>query len=232
MNPEKIVGASWAPIIGNEFSKPYMKELSRTVRFHRERYQVFPFSNEVFRAFYETPYEKVKVVILGQDPYPTPGNADGLAFSFRNGTVPENYHPNPRSLSTIFDTIERDLGVFHLLHSSDLSRWARQGVLLLNTALTVVENLPGSHTGIGWEQFTRNVIMTLNLKPNQIVYLLWGKHAQSFIPFIRGHHEYLTTSHPAARGEHNTFKNCRHFSHCNEILKTSNQTPINWITHE
>lgn len=230
MNPEQIVGTSWAPIIGDEFSKPYMQKISKIVRFHRHHYNVFPSSERVFRAFYETPYEKVKVVIIGQDPYPTEGHADGLAFSSGERIYP-TILDIPHSLKIIFEEVERDVGKGLLLYQNpDLGRWARQGVLLLNTALTVVEDRPGSHSNIGWDQLVRTTIAKLNAKENQIVYLLWGRQAQSFIPFIKRHHEYLTAYHPAARNHE--FKGCRHFSKCNSILELSNQEPVNWITNE
>lgn len=231
MDARKIVGDSWAEIIGEEFTKPYMKNISRIVRYHRQRYNVAPAPDKVMRAFHETPYEKVKVVIIGQDPYPTPGHADGLAFSAGQGDV-NNVLDIPRSLQNIFKEIERDVGnKFVLYQHPDLGRWARQGVLLLNTALTVVEHHPGSHANIGWDQFVRTVVNKLNKKDNQLVYLLWGKHAQTFIPYIKRHHEYLTASHPSPHSAHISFLGCGHFSNCNEILKLSNQEPINW-THD
>lgn len=230
MNPEELVGESWAPIIGDEFSKPYMQKISKIVRFHRKRYNVFPPSDKVFRAFRETPYQNVKVVIIGQDPYPTEGNADGLAFSSGDRIYP-NIVDSPLSLTRIFEEVESDVGGGLVLYqNSDLGRWARQGVLLINTALTVVENHPGSHSDIGWDQFVRTVIAKLNAKDNQLVYLLWGRHAQTFIPFIKRHHEYLTAAHPAARNK--KFKGCRHFSQCNAILELSNQQPIDWTINE
>lgn len=226
MNPESIVGPSWARIIGDEFKKPYMKRVSKIVQFHRARYNVFPEPQNVFRAFKLTPFDKVKVVIIGQDPYPTKGHADGLAFSFNEGT-PQNMHKTPKSLQNIFTEIEDDLG-FDLYHDTDLSRWARQGVLLLNTYLTVVEGRPGSHSEIGWLKFTRTVVHKLNQKDNQLVYLLWGKHAQSFIPLIRRHHEYLTAPHPSPLSAYRGFFGSRPFSNCNKILELSGQEPIQW----
>ena len=228
----KVLGPSWAPVIGEEFKKDYMKRLSSIVRADRKIHNVYPEPSKVLRAFHETPYEDVKVVILGQDPYPTPGNANGLAFSFDNGSVPDNYHDNPASLQNIFKEIEDDLGEFSILHDSDLTRWARQGVLLLNTCLTVIERQPGSHANIGWETFVQRVITKLNAKPNRVVYLLWGRSAQSYKPFIRGHHEYLETSHPSPLSAYRGFFGCKHFSLCNQILEDSNQQPIKWITRE
>ena len=230
MDPSKIIGASWANVVGEEFSKPYMARLSKIVRFHRQRYDVFPPPEEVFTAFKLTPYEQVKVVILGQDPYPTQGHAHGLAFSFRDPEIPE-LAPIPKSLQNIFQEIENEYG-FMMYQNPDLTRWARQGVLLLNTALTVVEGAPGSHSNIGWEQFIKTVILKLNRKENQLVYLLWGKHAQTYIPFIKRHHEYLTAPHPSPLSAYRGFFHCGHFKNCNEILKLSNQKPIDWTTDE
>lgn len=226
MNPEQIVGPSWAPVIGEEFKKPYMKRISRIVRFHRSKYDVYPPAKQVMRAFHLTPYEQVKVVILGQDPYPTPGHANGLAFSF-NQKPPPDLEPLPRSLRNIFTEVESDLG-FTMYQDPDLTRWATQGVLLLNTALTVVKGLAGAHSDIGWRTFTEAVINKLNEKDNQIVYLLWGNHAKSFIPHIKRHHEYLASAHPSPLSAHKGFFGSRPFSNCNEILKLSGQEPINW----
>lgn len=226
MNPIKIVGPSWADVIGDEFSKPYMARISKIVKFHRERYTVLPRPRDVMKAFHLTPYEDVKVVILGQDPYPNPKHAMGLAFSCPEGDA-DDMIATPKSLKNIFKEIEDDLG-FILEHSQDLTRWATQGVLLLNTSLTIVLEDQGAHLQIGWHQFIREVIAKLNNRPNPIVYLLWGNRAKSYAPFIKGNHEYLTAAHPSPLSAHRGFFGCRHFSLCNEILRNSNQTPIDW----
>lgn len=226
MNAENIIGSSWARIVGDQFEMNYMKRISKIVQHHRKHYRVFPPAHQVFRAFHLTPYEEVKVIIVGQDPYPTAGYANGLAFSYNPGT-PQQMHTIPSSLKNIFEEVESDLG-FTLYQSPDLERWARQGVLLLNTSLTVVEDRPGSHSTIGWRDFTRVVIQRLNNKDNQLVYLLWGRHAQSFIPMIKRHHEYLATSHPSGRSADKGFLGSRPFSNCNKILELSGQSPIDW----
>lgn len=230
MNPVNIVGPSWADVIGDEFGKPYMQRISKIVKYHRTKYHVLPEPKNVMRAFLTTPYDEVKVVILGQDPYPNPEHAMGLAFSCPQGDT-DNMIPVPASLKNIFKALENDYG-FVLEHNPDLTRWAKQGVLLLNTALTVVAGHPASHAEIGWNQFIRTVISKLNNRPNPIVYLLWGKHAQSYIPFIKGEHEYLTAPHPSPLSAHRGFLECRHFSQCNNILETANHTPINWTSYD
>lgn len=230
MDAGKIVGNSWANVIGDEFTKDYMKEVSKVVRFHRRRYNVFPSSDQVMRAFRETPYDNVKVVILGQDPYPTPGHANGLAFSYDPGDV-NNLHEMPKSLENIFKEIENEYG-FQMYQNPDLGRWARQGVLLLNTVLTVVEGRPGSHQNIGWEKFTLRVIKSLNKKKNRIVFLLWGRKAESYKSFIKEPHEYLVAPHPSPLSAYRGFFHCGHFKNCNEILRQSNQEPIDWTRDE
>lgn len=213
---------SWKEALGSEFGKPYFVSLVNFL--HQEKREgktVYPPGGSIFRAFELTPVSKVKVVILGQDPYHGPGQAMGLSFS-----VPENI-PAPPSLRNIFQEIETDLGI-RMSGCPDLTRWAQQGVLLLNSVLTVRAGSPASHSKIGWTEFTDAVIRYLSGNCSGIVFLLWGNFARSKRDLIdMSRHHVLEAAHPSplARG---AFFGCRHFSRTNSILISEGKTPIDW----
>ncbi len=213
---------SWKEALQSEFDKPYFASLVQYL--HKEKAegrQVFPPGKDIFKAFELTPVDKVKVVILGQDPYHGYGQAMGLSFSVPAGV------PAPPSLKNIFKEIERDLGV-RMSGNPDLRKWAEQGVLLLNAVLTVRAGEPTSHSAIGWQQFTDAVISYISEHCEGVVFLLWGNFARSKKALIDTfRHFVLEAAHPSplARG---AFFGCRHFSKTNEILRSEGKTPIDW----
>ena len=213
---------SWKQALQGEFDKPYFAALARYL--HQEKAlgkTIYPPGREIFKAFELTPLDKVKAVILGQDPYHGYGQAMGLSFS-----VPDNV-PAPPSLKNIFKEIEDDLGL-RMSGKTNLEPWARQGVLLLNAILTVEAGMAASHSKIGWEPFTDAVISCLSEKRSGIVFLLWGNFARSKKALIdTSRHYVLEAAHPSplARG---AFFGCRHFSKTNEILVSEGKTPIDW----
>lgn len=219
---EVRIEPSWKEALKDEFDKPYFIELAR--RLHQEKAegrQIFPPGGEIFSAFELTPVDKVKVVILGQDPYHGYGQAMGLSFS-----VPANVQAPP-SLKNIFKEIESDLGI-KMSGCPDLRKWAGQGVLLLNSVLTVRAGEPASHSSIGWQPFTDAVISYLSSHCEGIVFLLWGNFARSKKSLIDTERHYvLEAAHPSplARG---AFFGCRHFSRTNQILTAEGRTPIDW----
>lgn len=213
---------SWKEALQSEFDKPYFASLVQYL--HKEKAegrQVFPPGKDIFKAFELTPVDKVKVVILGQDPYHGYGQAMGLSFSVLAGV------PAPPSLKNIFKEIESDLGV-RMSGNPDLRKWAEQGVLLLNAVLTVRAGEPTSHSAIGWQQFTDAVISYISEHCEGVVFLLWGNFARSKKALIdTSRHFVLEAAHPSplARG---AFFGCRHFSKTNEILRSEGKTPIDW----
>lgn len=213
---------SWKEALSEEFEKPYFRELAAEL--HREKQAgitVYPPGGRIFKAFELCPLDRVKVVILGQDPYHNPGQAMGLSFS-----VPEGIAAPP-SLKNIFKEIESDLGI-KMSGSTDLSPWARQGVLLLNAVLTVRAGAAASHSGLGWQEFTDAVIRTISETRSGVVFLLWGNYAKTKAPLIDiSRHHILTAAHPSplARG---AFFGCRHFSRTNGILEHEGKSPIDW----
>jgi len=212
---------SWKEALSGEFTRPYWKELTEYVRSEYLKKTVYPPAQKVFNAFNECPLQKVKVVIVGQDPYHNSKQANGLSFAVNEGMV------LPPSLKNIYKEIKNDLGVTPLL-SGDLSRWARQGVLLLNSVLTVCANSPASHSKRGWEQFTDAAIQVLNSNKTQIVYLLWGKYAQTKGESIdRSKNLVLTSGHPSPFSAH-LFHGNNHFSKCNTYLEKVGLKPIDW----
>lgn len=224
MQPDRIkLEPEWKAALLPEFEKPYMKELRAFLRQEASRGAlVFPPGPEIFNAFSFTPLSQVKVVILGQDPYHGAGQAHGLSFSVRPGVRP------PPSLLNIFKELEADV---HMPRpaSGDLTQWAKQGVLLLNTVLTVEEGKAASHRQRGWEQFTDEVIKVLSDREDPIVFLLWGSFAQSKAKMIRvPPHHILRAPHPSPLSAHNGFFGCKHFSKTNGILKSWGKTPIEW----
>ena len=213
---------SWKDALAPEFEKPYFESLVRFL--HKEKADgqvIYPPGSLIFNAFNLTPLPKVKVVIIGQDPYHGPGQAMGLSFSVPDGILA------PPSLKNIFKEIESDLGV-RLSGATSLEPWARQGVLLLNSVLTVRAGQPTSHSGIGWQQFTDAVISTLSARCEGLVFLLWGRFAQEKQALIdASRHHVLLAAHPSplARG---AFFGCRHFSKTNQILISQGKQPIDW----
>lgn len=213
---------SWKNALHGEFEKPYF--ISLVQRLHKEKaegIQIFPPGKDIFKAFELTPVEKVKVVILGQDPYHGYGQAMGLSFS-----VPSDI-PAPPSLKNIFKEIESELGI-KMSGRPDLTSWAKQGVLLLNSVLTVRAGAAASHSSIGWQEFTDAVISYISANCYGVVFLLWGNYARSKKPLIdTSRHYVLEAAHPSplARG---AFFGCNHFSQTNEILKSEGKTPIDW----
>ena len=214
---------SWRQHIGAEFDKPYFAQLTAFVRQEYMHYTCFPPGNKVFNAFNLCPFDRVKVVIIGQDPYHEPGQAHGLSFSVNAGV------PFPPSLVNIFKEIEMDLGT-PMPTSGDLTRWAEQGVLLLNATLTVRAHQAGSHERKGWEEFTDAAIRALNADREHLVFILWGGYARSKVALIdSSRHLILQSVHPsplsANRG--GWFGN-HHFSQCNAYLQQHGEQPIQW----
>lgn len=212
---------SWKKFLKEEFEKPYFKELSGFLHAEYETKTIFPRKELVFRAFM-TDLNDVKVVILGQDPYHTPGAAEGLAFS-----VP-NSQPIPPSLINIYKEIDSDIG-HHTNPTGHLKNWQDQGVLLLNTVLTVEAHKAGSHRGKGWETFTTEVIKYLNENREHLVFLLWGRDARNKKVLIdTTRHLVLEAPHPSPLSAYSGFFGCKHFSKCNEFLSKNGEDPINW----
>ncbi len=213
---------SWKEALKEEFAKPYFAELAEFVRKEYKSAKVYPPPKFVFRAFELCPFNKVRVVILGQDPYHGQGQADGLCFSVPEGVA------MPPSLQNIYKEIQDDLGL-EIPASGNLERWAKQGVFLLNATLTVRAKNPGSHQHRGWEQFTDAVIKTLSDKKENLVFLLWGKYAQEKgVVIDRKKHLVLTAAHPSPYSASAGFFGCHHFSKTNNYLKKHSQEPIKW----
>ena len=217
---------SWKQALMGEFESPYMASLKR---FLKEEYRagkaIFPKGSEYFRALDLTPLDKVKVVILGQDPYHGDGQAHGLCFSVRPGVRV------PPSLINIYKEIEDDLGIRPPRHGF-LEHWAEQGVLLLNSVLTVERGLAASHQGRGWEKFTDRVIETVNGLDHRVVFMLWGSYAQKKAAFVDRRHLVLKAPHPSPLSAHRGFLGCRHFSKANAFLEQNGLTPIDWSLPE
>ena len=213
---------SWNTYLSAELEKDYMISLKNFLTGERQDYLVYPKEEEAFNSFHKTPFNKLKIVLLGQDPYHGEGQAHGLSFS-----VPEGIK-TPPSLVNIFKEIENDLNIKN--HGKgDLTKWAEQGVLLLNSTLTVRKNMAGSHQNKGWEQFTDKVISTISSKKEGVIFLLWGKFAQNKQKLIdKSKHHILMSSHPSPLSSYRGFLGCRHFSECNKILKKENKTEIDW----
>jgi len=216
------INETWKNILIEEFNLPYFHTLRNFLIEEKKQYSVFPPGNQIFSAFDMTPFNAVKVVLLGQDPYHGTGQAHGLCFSVQSGTAP------PPSLVNIFKEIQNDLGL-PMPHHGNLESWARQGVLLLNATLTVRANQPGSHQNKGWEIFTDQVIRTLSKEKNGLVFLLWGKFAQAKENLIDSDkHFILKAAHPSPYSASAGFFGCKHFSKTNEILRSQGKEEINW----
>jgi uracil-DNA glycosylase len=213
---------SWKSKLNEEFEKEYFIKLSGFVRKEYKTYTIYPPGKLIFNAFDLCPFDKVKAVILGQDPYHGPGQAHGLCFSVREGVE------FPPSLINIFKEIESDLGI-KPLPAGNLERWASQGVLLLNATLSVREHMAGSHQGKGWEQFTDSVIRILNRDKSNLVFFLWGAYAQKKGESIdREKHLVLESVHPSPLSASRGFFGNKHFSRCNTYLVEKGLEPINW----
>lgn len=216
------IEAGWKDKLCHEFEKEYFLKLTDFVRNEYRTTTVYPPGNLIFNAFNLCPFENVKAVIIGQDPYHGPGQAHGLCFSVREGV---NFPP---SLVNIFKEVEMDLGVPRST-SGNLERWSTQGVLLLNATLTVREHLAGSHQKKGWEQFTDGVINVLNSEKQNLVFFLWGAYAQKKGECIdRNRHLVLESVHPSPLSASRGFFGNKHFSKCNEYLKSKGIQPVNW----
>ncbi len=215
--------ASWKKTLLSEFEQPYMQSLREFLRREKQAGKViYPPSAQMFAAFEHTPFDQVRVVILGQDPYHGPGQAHGLCFSVPPGV------PQPPSLKNIFKELESDLGLTAPNHGC-LDSWAEQGVLLLNSVLSVQQSQAASHQGQGWERFTDQVIHYLNQEREHIVFLLWGSYAQRKGQFIdRNRHCVLESTHPSPLSAHRGFLGCRHFSRANQYLTAQGYPTINW----
>ncbi|HKY80495.1 MAG TPA: uracil-DNA glycosylase [Sphingobium sp.] len=218
---------SWLEPLGEEFEQPYMAELKRFLTAEQEAGKsIFPAGGDWFRALDLTPLDEVKVVILGQDPYHGPGQAHGLCFSVPGGVRP------PPSLVNIYKELESDLGIARPAHGF-LEHWATQGVLLLNSVLTVEMGLAASHRDRGWERFTDAIIRLVNAKPEPVVFLLWGAYAQRKAAFVdQSRHLVLKAAHPSPLSAHNGFLGCRHFSQANAFLEARGRGAIDWALPE
>jgi len=216
------IGERWKEVLFEEFNQQYFQDLKQFLTDEKQQNIVYPPGPLIFNAFNQTPFEEVKVVILGQDPYHGPGQANGLCFSVSNGIK------HPPSLVNIFKEMQKDLNVPYP-KTGDLSGWARQGVLLLNTTLTVRAHSPASHQGQGWEFFTDAVIRSLSEHREGIVFILWGRHAQNKKPIIdMTKLHVLEAAHPSPYSA-NGFFGCRHFSKTNYLLLNQGTMPINWV---
>lgn len=222
---------SWKQPLIDEFASPYMAQLREFLVAEKNAgKQIFPKGAEYFRALDLTPLNKVRVVILGQDPYHGPGQAHGLCFSVKPGVRP------PPSLVNIYKEMQTDLGITQPKHGF-LEHWAHQGVLLLNSVLTVQAHQAASHRGKGWEKFTDAIVQLIATKETPVVFLLWGAYAQKKAAFVKnvdegGNHLVLKTTHPSPLSAYNGFLGSRHFSKTNQFLQESGMAPINWLLPE
>lgn len=217
-----ILKNDWQNYLGEEFEKPYYQRLRKFLIHEYRTKVVYPDMYDIYNALHYTPFHKTKVVILGQDPYHGPGQAHGLSFSVQPGIEP------PPSLQNIFKELHDDLGCYIPNHGC-LKKWADQGVLLLNTVLTVRKGEPNSHKGIGWEQFTDKVIQVLNEREQPVVFILWGRHAQSKKELITArHHLILESPHPSPYSASRGFFGSRPFSKTNQFLREIGAGEIDW----
>ncbi len=217
-----VIEESWHEVLKDEFNSPYFADLKAFLVEEKRKYQVYPPGPKIFAAFNHTPFDQVKVVLLGQDPYHGPGQAHGLCFSVNKGIN------KPPSLVNVFKEIQADLGLPIPSHGN-LENWARQGVLLLNATLTVRARQAGSHQNRGWETFTNAAIRELSERHDGLVFLLWGSYAQAktdLIDVVR--HHILKAPHPSPFSANRGFFGCRHFSKANELLRKQGKEPIDW----
>ena len=217
-----MIGNSWDLLLKEEFNKPYFKELINFINQEYQQKTIYPPKSEIFNAFRYTKYEDLKVVILGQDPYHGEHEAQGLSFSVNNSIK------RPPSLQNIFKELESDLSIT-ISDNNSLVPWAQQGVLLLNSVLTVIIDSPASHQKKGWETFTDNVIEIINKKTTPVVFILWGNYARSKKKLITNNIHYIIESpHPSPFSAYNGFFGSKPFSKTNEFLIKNNMEPINW----
>lgn len=224
MSNQVQVAESWKPVLAQEFNQPYFTQLIAFIKHEKAAGKIiYPLGSQIFNAFEYTPFNDVKVVILGQDPYHGEGQAHGLCFSVNKNV------PVPPSLKNIYKELQTDLEGYTAPNHGDLTHWAKQGILLLNATLTVEKDKAGSHQGKGWEQFTDAVIKQLSTQKEKLVFILWGKFAQSKANLIDAHkHLILMAAHPSPFSAYNGFLGCKHFSKTNAYLIANNLTPINW----
>lgn len=216
------IGNDWDEILAGEFDKEYYQHIRAFLKEEYKTHTIYPNMYDIFNALKYTPYKGVKVVIIGQDPYHGAGQAHGLCFSVQDGVKP------PPSLINIYKEINSDLGI-PIPQGGNLTKWAKEGVLLLNNVLTVREASPNSHKGKGWEEFTDCVIAHLNRRETPIVFLLWGSNAKTKMRLITNpNHLILTSVHPSPLSAYNGFFGCRHFSRANEFLKAKGLGEIDW----
>ncbi len=218
-----MISNDWLGAVSDEFKKPYYRTLYQFVREEYSTHVVYPPAEDIFNALHFTPLKEVKVLILGQDPYHNEHQAHGLSFS-----VPPDQREIPPSLQNIYKELQDDLGC-RIPNNGYLKKWADQGVLLLNTVLTVRAHQANSHQGRGWEQFTDAIIQAVNSQERPIVYMLWGRPAQSKIPMLNNpEHLILKAPHPSPLSAYRGFFGCRHFSKANEFLESHGIAPIDW----
>lgn len=216
------IGNEWDAILADEFKKDYYLRLRQFLKSEYSTREIYPAAENIFNALKNTSYSDVKAVILGQDPYHEPGQAHGLCFSVQDGVEP------PPSLKNIFAELNSDLGI-NIPQSGNLTKWAANGVLLLNTVLTVRRGAANSHRGMGWEILTDKIISLLNDREKPMVFLLWGSHANAKKPLItNSRHLILSTVHPSPLSAYRGFSGCRHFSKANEFLRQNGLDEIDW----
>lgn len=218
---------SWLKVLHEEFEKDYMIKLRQFLKEEQEAgYKTYPKNSDIFNAFWKTPFNDLKVMILGQDPYHGANQAHGLSFSVQKGITP------PPSLKNIYKELATDIPGFVLPNDGELTEWAEQGVMLLNATLTVRAGTPGSHQKKGWEVFTDTVIQKISEEKEGIIFLLWGKFAQAKAELIDGKkHHILTAAHPSPYSADNGFFGCHHFSKTNAVLEKEGKKPIDWQIH-
>ncbi len=217
-----MIDNEWLPYLKAEFSKPYYKSLYEFIKKEYSERVIYPPSDEIFSALMHTPIDKIKVVLLGQDPYHEPGQAHGMSFSVKPGVK------TPPSLQNMYKELKDELGLY-IPNNGYLMKWAHQGVLLLNTVLTVRRGEANSHKGRGWEQFTDAVISAVNTQDRPVVYFLWGSNARSKKNLItNSKHLVLEAPHPSPLSAYNGFFGCGHFKRANEFLESNGIEPIDW----
>jgi len=220
------LGNSWDTLLAEEFQKDYYQQLRKNLAQEYKTRTIYPAMDNIFNALKYTSYEDVKVLLLGQDPYHGPGQAHGLCFSVQKGV------DKPPSLKNMFKELKSDLGIAAPSHGC-LTDWAKQGILLLNTVLTVREGEPNSHKKLGWTTFTDKVIELLNEREDPVIFVLWGRNALEKLPLITNSHHYvLSAAHPSPLSASRGFLGCKHYSKINEILKSMGKTPIDWKISE
>ncbi len=220
INPK--IEESWKVLLSDEFNKDYFVKLKQFLLEEKKQHTIYPRGSDIFNAFNFTPFEKIKVVILGQDPYHGNGQAHGLSFSVPDGVK------QPPSLKNIFKELAKDLQI-PIAETGNLTSWAKQGVLLLNATLTVRSKKAGSHQKKGWEKFTDAIIQKISTEKEGVIFLLWGRFAQDKVKLIdKNKHQILTAPHPSPFSAYSGFFGCKHFSKTNAILKKQGLIEINW----